>query len=620
MAEVADTMVPRWNLESIFVGFDDPVYLSALEELSSGAKKFERLLAEVPQEGFAHKGGDIAAAEWLTRMIELRSRIHILSETLSSFCYARYSVDTTNTQAMNNLNRVEELLVPFNRLLTLYLNALKDNADVITALFTRGGDLQQYQHLIEDEIFWQARQMSPAEEDLAADLARSGASAWSRLQEQMTSTSSALWDEKTGERKTLVELRALAHDANREIRKRAWEKEIELCKTISLPVASALNGIKGATITLNGRRSWKGSSFEAAIAKSTRQGLLSERSLSALIHAMEEALPHWRRYLGAKARLMGLSSCAFYDLFAPVGNAGTRWTFDKARKRICEIFADFSPRMGAFAERAFAESWIDAEPRAGKVGGAYFTFMPLVKQGRVLANFDGTFSSVLTLAHELGHAFHAEVMKDESGLLMGSPMTLAETASIFAETLVFDAELEHMKEADKLGLLEMHLQDGCQILVDILSRYYFERDVFAARASGEIPVEQLCQMMIANQKATYGDGLDGQALHPYMWLVKGHYYSSDLAFYNFPYAFGQLFALALYGRSRQEGSSFAAAYEDILLDTGRMDAVKVTARAGFDIESPDFWRQGIKHFIEKIEEFERLVEGQSGRDNGGDTQ
>jgi len=173
---------------------------------------------------------------------------------------------------------------------------------------------------------------------------------------------------------------------------------------------------------------------------------------------------------------------------------------------------------------------------------------------------------------------------------------------------VFEAELEKASCDAKLGLLEVHLQDGCQIIVDILSRFYFEQSVFAERKDAELTVDDLCALMTDAQKRTYGDALDSSLLHPYMWLVKVHYYSSDLAFYNFPYAFGQLFGIALYARYRKEGPAFARTYEEILLETGRMDAVELTKRAGFDIESKEFWKSGIDVFASQIDEFIALVD------------
>lgn len=621
--DVKKSDAPRWKLDSVYPGFDSKEFLAAKAELAGLS---ERELAHVEAAPRAASGdaGDAgtdgtagrtlaAVREWLVEMIALFNRSDSLSETLLSYCYARYSSDTTAKEAMAELNAVEELCVPFSKIRSLYLDALAANADEVRALAVADASLEPYRWSLEDDLFWQTRQMSAAEEDLAADLARSGASAWGRLQEQMTSTADCLWDEATGERKTLVELRSLAHSPDRAIREKAFRLELEVCRSICIPVAAALNGVKGTSIALNERRRWKGSAATAAIGKSVRQGLLSEKALDALIAVMEETLPHWRRYLKAKARLIGAPTCAFYDLFAPVGkDSGTR-SFAQARETVVETFSQFSPRLGSFAAKAFDGGWIDAEPRPGKIGGAYFTYMPEVREGRVLCNFEGSFSSVLTLAHELGHAYHSETLKDEPALLRSYPMTLAETASIFAETVVFESEAARAKDDERLTFLELRLQDGCQILVDILSRYYFERAVFEERKQGELSPADFCRLMEDAQKKTYGDALASDQYHPYMWLVKTHYYSSDLAFYNFPYAFGQLFALGLYDRFRAEGPSFADAYDRILVDTGRMDATRVTARAGFDIETADFWRRGVALFIEQIDEFERLV---SARDAG----
>ncbi len=624
---------PRWQLDSVYPGFDSPEYRAAKAELADlSARELAHVAAAPRGKGAADgaggaasgglgapaAGGDAclsAVRDWLSGMIGLLNRSDSLYETLLSYCYARYSSDTTATDAMAELNSVEELGVPFNKIRSLYLDALAANADAVRALAAADPGLEPYRWALEDDLFWQTRQMGAAEEDLAADLARSGASAWGRLQEQMTSTADCLWDELTGERKTLVELRSLAHSPDRKTREKAFRLELEVCRSISIPVAAALNGVKGTTITLNERRRWEGSASGAAIGKSVRQGLLTPKALDALIGVMEETLPHWRRYLKAKARLLGVPACSFYDLFAPVGeDSGTR-SFAQAGDTVVGTFSRFSPRLGSFARKALDEGWIDAEPRPGKIGGAYYTCMPDAREGRVLCNFDGTFSSVLTLAHELGHAYHSETLKDEPALLRSYPMTLAETASIFAETVVFEAESAQARDDERLAYLELRLQDGCQILVDILSRFHFERAVFEARKSGELSPADFCRLMEEAQKKTYGDGIAEGEYHPYMWLVKTHYYSSDLAFYNFPYAFGQLFALALYDRFRSEGPSFADTYDGILVDTGRMDAVRVTARAGFDIETADFWRRGVALFLEQIDEFERLVAAR--RDGAG---
>ena len=606
---------PRWNLDSVFPGFDSPEFACAKKRLGELAAASVAHMENAPVPSCADCGPSPMQRqrfeEWLVAALGLEDESDILSRTLSSYCYAIYSTNTGDKRAMNEINAVDEIALPFAKAEVLFLNALAAHEGEVRDLISSNPDIGKFKFYLEDALFWQKKQMSAAEEDLAADLARSGADAWGRLQEQLTSTVDVLWDEKTGERKTLVELRALAYDKDASTREKAFQKELEACKSIGISVAACLNGIKGTAISLNERRHWAGaaSAFELspALEKSVCQGRLSAKALHALIGAMEESLPHWRRYLKAKARLLGKASCSFPDLFAPVGGHFPEYAWDDVRRIVIENFSSFSPRMGAFAKRAFDSAWIDAESRSGKVSGAYCTDMPLVKETRVLANFDGAFNSVTTVAHELGHAFHSDVVKDLPGLQQDYPMTLAETASIFAETVVFESELAKASAEAKLGLIEVHLQDGCQILVDILSRFYFEQSVFAGRKSGELTVDDYCAKMTEAQKRTYGDGLAADGYHSFMWLVKCHYYSSELAFYNFPYAFGQLFGMALYARYRKEGSAFAKSYEELLLETGRMDAVSLTARAGFDIESKEFWKSGIDVFVAQIDEFEKLV-------------
>jgi pepF/M3 family oligoendopeptidase len=466
--------------------------------------------------------------------------------------------------------------------------------------------LAPYAFHISEELLFQSRQMSPELEDLAEDLGRNGADAWSRLQDAVSSGASALWNAETGERKTAVELRNLAYDPDRTIREKAYNLELSVWRGAEIPLAAALNGVKGTTAILNARRGWEG-----AIDKSLAQARISHSALDALISAMEGSLPLWRRYLKAKAKALGIKTLAFYDLFAPLGSGDAPlpiFSWDEAKSFIYEKFSSFDPAMGAFAARAFENRWIDARPRAGKVGGAYCTEFPDAGTARVMCNYDGSFSSVTTVAHELGHAWHHECIKDRPFVLTRYPMTLAETASIFAETIVSEAALVNAGPAERRFLLEMHLQDGCQVIVDILSRFYFEKAVFEARKSGELSPEQLCGLMLEAQDKTYGEGLDAARRHPYMWAVKGHYYIPSLSYYNFPYAFGQLFGLGLYARYREEGPAFAAAYRRLLADTGSASAIEVTRKAGFDIETEEFWREGLGVFARQTEEFEGLVQ------------
>ena len=586
--------IPCWNLDDVFHGFESEEYKKAKNELKT---LLENLGIELEN---AKPPSDIkGTANWLFELLGKVDRLETLADTLSAYVQARFSTDTRDAIVLQELGKVEELLVPATKILVLFRNLLARYEKRIKKVISQDSRFVDYAFVLEEALMFQKHQMLPQLEDLAADLGRSGADAWSRLQDSILANASAIWNEATGERKTMVELRNLAYDADRSIREKAYRLELSIWKTYEIPVAAALNGVKGTVLTLNKRRGW-----ESAIDASLAQARISRATLEALIGTMEESLPMWRRYLHAKARLLGLERLSFFDLFAPLQKQGAMiksYSWPEAKDFIVRQFGSFDEEMARFAEKAFENRWIDARPREGKVGGAYCTHFPAAKQPRVLCNFDGSYSSLITIAHELGHAWHYENIKDLPTLLSQYPMTLAETASIFSETLVSNAAMAAMEKDARLPLIELHLQDACQVIVDILSRYYFEHDVFEERAKGEITPDRLCDLMLQAQAKTYGEPLREDERHPYMWAVKSHYYIPGLSFYNFPYAFGQLFGMGLYSIYKKEGQSFAAQYRELLRSTGSLPAAEVARRAGFDIEKPAFWQTAMKAFEHEVE-------------------
>lgn len=551
---------------------------------------------------------------WLGQYLENVDRLWGLIGQLESHAYCLYSIETGNPERVRRLNTLEEMTVPLQGYLSRFrpmLNALLSGRDLSTdrdgveALAKSPGapriigDLTYY---LELELQAASFQMSPELEDLASDLQRSAGDAWKRLQSGMSSSMSAVWNPVTGERKTLVELRNLAYDPKRHIRKKAYALELKLCEQHKVAFAASLNGVKGNSLTLYQRRG-----YQDYLEPSIQSSRISRKTLDSLISAMEEALPMFRRYLNAKAAHLGLPKLGFFDIFAPVGKGETRFSFPQAQKYIEQQFGSFSSDLGNFAKMAFDGNWIDAQPRPGKVGGAYMTDFPLSEESRILANFDGSFSAVSTLAHELGHGYHSYKLEGFRYINRDYPMTLAETASTFCEVIIYNAAIDAASEEEKISLIEGLLMENTQVIVDILSRFYFERSLFEGRKTGELSPEQLCDLMLDAQKNTYGDALDKQLLQPYMWAVKGHYYTVDLAFYNYPYAFGQLFALGLYAQFQKDRQGFPKVYEQILKNTGTMSAVDVCAKAGFDIETPKFWRDGLSMLLPYVETFENSI-------------
>jgi oligoendopeptidase F len=618
--------IPRWDLSSIYPSFDSPEYRKDREGLNRKIALLPELLAAA-----------FTGAEGLLSFIRAYEDAGDTAENLSSYAEAVYTADTRDSRALGEINALEAACLPLEKTAVLFRGRLTEEKAGALRLAETDEALKPYRFFIAESLQKAAFQMSPEMEDLANDLSRSGGGAWSRLHGAVSSTLSVVWESGTGERKTVAGLRDLAHSPDRALRERAYRAELAAWKSAEIPLAAALNGVKGTSITLDKRRGWTGEGFPGlpdrcpsggspgighgqedrggragtagfrALRKSAFQSRISEKTLAALIGALESSLPLFRRYLKAKASLLGIGVCAFYDLFAPLGASAKTWAWEETAAFVEERFTAFDPRMGDFARRAFAASWIDAEGREGKVGGAYCTGFPLAGESRILCNFEGSFDSVTTVAHELGHAWHHELIKDLPRTLSQYPMTLAETASIFAETLVFEGALKKAGPGERLGLIEGNLKDSCQVVVDILSRYYFEKALFERRDRGELGPEELCAIMVEAQEKTYGDGLDRGALHPYMWAVKSHYYSPSLAFYNYPYAFGLLFSLGLYARAQEEGPPFAAAYGELLRLTGQASAEDAACSAGFDITGETFWQSGITALAKRAEEFETLT-------------
>jgi oligoendopeptidase F len=404
-----------------------------------------------------------------------------------------------------------------------------------------------------------------------------------------------------GETQTLPmsAVRALANDPDREVRRSAYEAELAAWETVAVPLAAALNGIKGAQGVLRRRRG-----YEDDVAPTLIDNHIDRAALDAMQQACVEAFPDFRRYMRAKARALGLERLAWYDVSAPVGEGGRSYTWPDAESFIREQFGRYSARMAGFADRSFRERWIDAEPRAGKEGGAFCTGLR-PGESRILMNYDRSFNSVSTLAHELGHGYHNLNLQARTPLQSDTPSTLAETASIFCETLSFEAVLAGTSGAERLGLLEASLQRDLLVVVDIHSRFLFEKAVFERRARRELTPRELDELMLECQRQTYGDGLDDALLHPKMWAVKGHYYGPT--FYNYPYTFGLLFGLGLYARYTADPDGFRAGYDDLLSSTGLADAATLAQRFGIDVRGLAFWRASLDVIREKIGEFEQLV-------------
>lgn len=631
------TNIPDWDLGSIYPDINSEKYKSDLAKLTEGIKTLKALndQAENPDQK-----NHLNIQNWIADFFKADDILGPLANTLAAYSYSIYSVDTTSKSLLDNLNQVESLTDQYEIQLNRFSHTVAKNRGILSEFYVNFPQYRKYEFSINEMLEDDIHTLSPELEGIIAKLQQTGGRAWDRLHEQLISN---LKDPETG--KLFNELRNDAYSPDARLRKESWQKEIALLKQNEIAFAASLNNLKGETLSLLEERSWN-----CAIDRALSSSRMKKETLDALIAAIEESLPQWRKYLKAKAEYLknhnatASTNCgkekglAFYDLFAPLdgnttsdGNTNTagqtetgcntatpsatnnraaseesllskNWTFEEARDYIIKEFTSFSPVMGDFAKNAFDKNWIDARVHPGKVGGAYCQDFYVQKESRVLSNFTGAFSDIITLAHELGHAFHFFCIKDKDYRNANYPMTLAETASTFAETIVKQDILKTASKEDRIKILELDLQDTCQVLVDILCRFYFERSVFEERQNGELTSEDFCRLMADAQERSYGDGLSAER-HEYMWAVKSHYYSVDLDFYNFPYAFGQLFAAGLYSRYKKEGKAFVDIYCNLLSDTGSMSCEDLCFKAGFDITKKDFWKSGIDFYINEIEQF-----------------
>jgi len=502
---------------------------------------------------------------------------------LQAYLYARFSANTADEAALAKLSELEILLLDFQRLrprLTRYL-ALQDPEEA-----------GPYRLLVEEARLFALHMMPEGEETLAAELSLSGRGAWAKLHENLTSQITAVVD---GEEMPITKVRNLYFRPEEDVRRKAYQAELLAWEQNQVPIAYALNGVKGEAVVLNRRRG-----FRDDLEPTLLQNRITRKALLAMQEAVEESLPLFRRYYLLKARALGKERLDFYDLFAPIGQ-GRRWTLEEARSFIVEKLAAFSQNAAQVAEVAFRERWMDLLPRKGKVGGAYC--MPRGGgKSLILANYEESFESVSTLAHELGHAYHNFALARVPASLREVPMTLAETASIMNETLVVEAALQEASPEEGLLILDAYLQGAAQVVVDIHSRFLFESWVFARRKERELSPREFKELMVEAQKRAYGEAL--ASFHPYMWAVKGHYYGSD--FYNYPYTFGLLFGLALYSEAKED-PAFMERYEGLLAESGMHTAKALAARFGFDLESPEFWRKGLEVLADKVEKLERRL-------------
>jgi pepF/M3 family oligoendopeptidase len=601
--------LPRWEMTNIFPGLESEEFEQANQEFVHKVDAIESYM----QENNIHPDAPLTETD-PAKLVEItKGFIDLANETiekgttLRSYVYSFIATDSFNQTAAKAFSTIQPVLVKAQQLSgVVFTGWLAKLADQIEEIIAQDETLQEHRFSLMEEIEQSKYLMGPKEEELAGELSLSGIRAWNKLQNDITSQLKWSIEGEDGEVKerTMTAIINLRSNESETMRRRGYEAEMAAWKTVEVPLAAALNGVKGAQGVLSRRRG-----REDAVHSSIDQARIDRETLEAMLDSMRKAFPMFRKYFKAKARRLGKEKLAWWDIFAPMGKTSRTFSYPEAQKFVMENFGKFSEDLAEFANTAFSKNWIDVGPREGKGAGAFCMGLPGAKESRVLLNYEGNLEWVFTLAHELGHGYHNHCIyeRDRSMINSQTPFTLAETASIMCETMVTNAAIKMAADKDEeLAILETALNGDSQVVVDIYSRYLFETEVFKRREKAELSPSEFNEIMEWAQAETYGEGLDENYRHKYMWTWKPHYYIPDLAFYNYPYTFGLLFGTGLYAIYQERGEDFIPEYKDLLSSTGMGTAAELAARFDIDLRSPEFWDGSMSIIGQRVERYINL--------------
>lgn len=579
-----------WDLDALYKGCDDSKFLADFKQLETEINQLNHFAASLSKSN---------ETDGLLEAITVLKSFFGITRRLGAYLALRQAVDTTNQEISTWMNKFDNMTSDTAKsfaIINLWLSKID-----ITKLDQSIPEIKEHLFWIQENIDEGKYILDENTEAAISKMTLNASNTWENMREYLTST---LTIDYNGEVHTLSSIRNLAYSTDAKVRKEAFEAEIKAYDKIKDAVAFALNSIKGQANVMAELRG-----YDDVLDMTLKASRMENSTLDAMMSAINEVLPTFHRYLKQKAKILGYTNgLPFYDIFANVGHSDSHFTIEQSKDYLIKHFDTFSKEVSDVVRMAYDENWIDFYPRKGKVGGAFCYNLPMIKQSRVLTNFDHTLSDVVTLAHELGHAYHGYCIQDHSILNTHYTMPVAETASTFNETIIMNAAIKDAKnDEEKILLIESSLQDATQVIVDISSRYIFETNVLKARKEAFLFPEQLEEMMKDSQIKAYGDGLDPNLLHPYMWINKSHYYSVSQNLYNFPYAFGLLFAKGLYALYQKEGQKFTTKYHELLRATTISSCEDVAKIADIDLTDINFWRSSLKVVTDSIEEFIRLT-------------
>ena len=580
-----------WNLNNIYTSVKSKEFKEDLE-------KYKVLIKNLNDWCYENFKSTDNAGEKLEKYINMKNEI-MSYEKLILYVNLAQSTDTTNEELAKAVDALENVKAEMSYQDTAITEFVK-KAGNIEDIIEESEVLKEHRFYLNEIKEKGEYTLSAEEEAVISRMKNTGPLLWEKQWNQLSSTLTADYN---GSEISLSEVRNLAYDKSQKVRKAAYEAEMKAYSKIEQPCAFCMNGIKGEVITLAEMRGYK-----SPLDMTLKESRIDEKILDAMFSAVEEKLDKLQDYFLIKSRALGHDGpLPFYDLFAPVVESDKVYAVEEARDFVLKCFYGFSRDLGDFAKSAFEKRWLDLMPKKGKVGGAYCETIHSMKESRILANFGGAFDDVITIAHELGHAFHNTRLFELSELNSFYPMPIAETASTFCENIVVNEALKSADDNEKINILENDIMGLTQCVVDIYSRFLFEDSVFKKRKEGTLSCEELSALMLDAQKKAYGKGLDENCLHKYMWVCKPHYYDGEFNYYNFPYAFGALLSKGLYSLYKKMGNDFLPLYDKVLGASSTMPLADVAKIAGIDIYSREFWLTGLDEIIREIDELKKML-------------
>lgn len=586
----------NWKLNDIY----DSIHC---DDFTSDFSKLDELIEVLSSISDKFIATTELSKDLLENFVENYSNYLILFSKLSCYTYLCYISDVKNYDALDMFDRID--------IKDSNVGSWLNNLSCYLAKFS----MSQIQTLcncstvLGDKFFFlkEARDkgshfLSKNEESIIALMRQNGSSSWKRYYTELTSTLKILLPGKEGVEDSilsLTQLQDLSFHGNMEIRRSAYAKEVETYASIAPACLKALNSISGESINLCKLRG-----YSSVLHKVLSRSRMDFQTLNAMSMAIEESMDVFQKYFKKKAELLGhKGALPFYDIYAPMGGKSVDISYPHSRDIIVSCFTSLDKDLGAFAEKVFDEGWIDWEPRDDKGGYGLCIDIFGISQSRIQTNFSGSIKDTVILAHEIGHAYHAHLMRDESILNTEYPTSIAETCSIFCETIITKTLTEILLPEESLCLLEKSISDSAYYLVDFYGRFSFEKKLYEMRAETIPSLDEVNALMLDSMKHVYGDSVDGDTIHPYMWLSKIGYFIPDNEFLNFPYSFGVLLAKGLYTMYEESPESFIHKLHSFLSNSGKMDIHDCLQLLGVDSHSKDFWSQCMKQIQSEIEAF-----------------